>query len=155
MAAGGGGGGGGGGGARLWKIYTKILEQWTWLKFQQQVCKSFCSGERYMTIMVLLFILSAESGVLECLSSLSYYFPENKYWYFIQLNSSRDNLHVITITWLFKYIENFITKNWKFSDKNSDIFHISAHKTLIVGTCKNRLAEEVLTSTTIYVFEQK
>ena len=29
-------------------------------------------------------------------------------------------------TLLFKYIENFTTKNWKFSDKNSDIFHISA-----------------------------
>ena len=29
-------------------------------------------------------------------------------------------------TRLFKYIENFITKNRKFSDKNSDIFHISA-----------------------------
>ena len=27
---------------------------------------------------------------------------------------------------LFKYIENFTTKTWKFSDKNSDIFHISA-----------------------------
>ena len=27
---------------------------------------------------------------------------------------------------IFKYIENFTTKNWKFSDKNSDIFHISA-----------------------------
>ena len=29
---------------------------------------------------------------------------------------------VITKTRLFKYIENFTTKNWKFSDKNSDIF---------------------------------
>ena len=29
-------------------------------------------------------------------------------------------------TRLFKYIENFLTKNWKFSDKNSDIFLISA-----------------------------
>ena len=29
-------------------------------------------------------------------------------------------------THLFKYIENFTTQNWKFSDKNSDIFHISA-----------------------------
>ena len=29
-------------------------------------------------------------------------------------------------TRLFKFIENFTTKNWKFSDKNSDIFHISA-----------------------------
>ena len=32
----------------------------------------------------------------------------------------------ITKTCLFKYIENFTTKNWKFSVKNSDIFHISA-----------------------------
>ena len=29
-------------------------------------------------------------------------------------------------TRLFKFIENFTTKNWKFSDKKSDIFHISA-----------------------------
>ena len=29
-------------------------------------------------------------------------------------------------TRLFKYIENFTIKNWKFSDKKSDIFHISA-----------------------------
>ena len=32
----------------------------------------------------------------------------------------------ITKTRLFKYIENFTTKNWKFSDKKSDIFHIIA-----------------------------
>ena len=36
----------------------------------------------------------------------------------------------ITKTHLFKYIENFTSENWKFSDKkkkkNSDIFHISA-----------------------------
>ena len=33
----------------------------------------------------------------------------------------------ITKTCPFKYIENFISKNWQFSDKkNSDIFHISA-----------------------------
>ena len=31
----------------------------------------------------------------------------------------------ITKTRLFKYIETFTTKNCKFSDKNSDIFHIS------------------------------
>ena len=35
---------------------------------------------------------------------------------------------------LFKYIENFTTKNWKFSDKNSDIFFIFLLKTQIVGT---------------------
>ena len=32
----------------------------------------------------------------------------------------------ITKTRLLKYIENFTSKNWKLSDKNSDIFHISA-----------------------------
>ena len=32
----------------------------------------------------------------------------------------------ITKTRLFKYIENFTSKNWKFQIKNSDIFHISA-----------------------------
>ena len=32
----------------------------------------------------------------------------------------------VTKTRLFKYIVNFTNKNWKFSDKKSDIFHISA-----------------------------
>ena len=32
----------------------------------------------------------------------------------------------ITKTRLFKYIENFTCKNWKFSDKSSNIFQISA-----------------------------
>ena len=32
----------------------------------------------------------------------------------------------ITKTSLFKYTENFTTEKCKFSDKNSDIFHISA-----------------------------
>ena len=36
------------------------------------------------------------------------------------------NYVCITKTRLFKYIENFTTKKGKFSDKNSDIFHISA-----------------------------
>ena len=34
--------------------------------------------------------------------------------------------HLFTKTRLFKYINNFTTKNWKFSDKISDIFHTSA-----------------------------
>ena len=38
-------------------------------------------------------------------------------------------LHLaITKTCLFIYIENFTTKNRKFSDKNSDIFYFSAQK---------------------------
>ena len=36
------------------------------------------------------------------------------------------NTVCITKTRLFKYIENFATKNWKFSDKNSYNFHISS-----------------------------
>ena len=36
------------------------------------------------------------------------------------------NKFIITKTRLYKHIENFTSKNWKFSDKNSDIFHISA-----------------------------
>ena len=33
---------------------------------------------------------------------------------------------IITKTRLFKYIENFTSKNWKISDENSDICHIFA-----------------------------
>ena len=44
-----------------------------------------------------------------------------------KLNVCSVVLHPITKTSLFKYTENFTTqKKWKFSDKNSDIFHISA-----------------------------
>ena len=35
-------------------------------------------------------------------------------------------VHYITKTHLFTYIENYTTKKGKFSDKNSDIVHISA-----------------------------
>ena len=48
---------------------------------------------------------------------------ELAYWFF-QNNESPQN--TITQTRLFKYIENFTTKNCKFSDKNSESFHISA-----------------------------
>ena len=51
----------------------------------------------------------------------------------------------ITETRLFKYIENFTFKNGKFSDKNSDISHISAQNI----DCGYSLEP------TIYVFEQK
>ena len=38
-------------------------------------------------------------------------------------------------TCLFKYTESFTTKNWNFSDKKSDILHISAkNNNYIVGT---------------------
>ena len=43
-------------------------------------------------------------------------------------------LHPITKTRLFKYIENFISKNWQFSDRKTLIFFIFLLKTYIVGT---------------------
>ena len=45
-------------------------------------------------------------------------------WY-IQI-SEVNTVSSIKKTRLFKYIENFTTKNWKFSDKNSAFFHIAA-----------------------------
>ena len=59
-------------------------------------------------------------------------------------------LFVITKTCPFKYTENFTTKKRKFSD----IFHISAQN-IDCGYSLEPLSEAVLTSTTIYVFEQK
>ena len=41
---------------------------------------------------------------------------------------------IITKTRQFKYIENFTTRNWKFSDKKTYIFHIFLLETYIVGT---------------------
>ena len=49
---------------------------------------------------------------------------------------------IITKTSLFKYTETLTAKTWKFSDKNSEIFHISAQN--IDGGYS-----------LIYVFEQK
>ena len=46
----------------------------------------------------------------------------------LQKSINKQGIKAITKTRLFKYIENFTTKHWKFSDKNSDIFLISAQK---------------------------
>ena len=43
----------------------------------------------------------------------------------VQIQRWNGPLHIME-TCLFNYIENLTTKNCKFSDKNSDIFHISA-----------------------------
>ena len=59
-------------------------------------------------------------------------------------------IKLITKIRLFKYIENFITENWKFSDKSYDIFHMSAQNI----DCGYSL-EPPHRVPTIYVFEQK
>ena len=41
---------------------------------------------------------------------------------YMYIECSYQSVFSIMKTRLFKYIENFTTKNWKFSDKNSDIF---------------------------------
>ena len=53
---------------------------------------------------------------------------------------------LITKTHIFKYIENFTTKNLKFSDKNYDIFPISAQNRLwvLVRTASPRRFYQVL-----------
>ena len=55
----------------------------------------------------------------------------NRHVFVMGRNSNRSttlewSMVYITKTRLCKYIENFTSKNWKFSVKNSDIFHISA-----------------------------
>ena len=44
-------------------------------------------------------------------------------WFFVGRTCQKNH---ITKTHLFKYIENFTSKQWKFSDEKSDIFYISA-----------------------------
>ena len=56
------------------------------------------------------------------------------------------DLIAFTKTCLFKYIEIFTTKNREFSDKNSDIFHISAQN-IDCGYSLEPPREAVLTST--------
>ena len=45
----------------------------------------------------------------------------------IELQEPNRKSHNITKAHLFKYIENFTSKNWNFSNKNSNIFYNSAH----------------------------
>ena len=61
-----------------------------------------------------------------------------KMYFFVATDMSK--MH--TKTRPFKYIENFTSKYWKFSDKNSDIFLLSAQN---IGCGYS----------TIYDFEQK
>ena len=52
---------------------------------------------------------------------------------YIKEGTSCTKLH--SKTCLLKYTENFTSKKWKFSDKNSDIFHISVQNI----DCENSL----------------
>ena len=64
---------------------------------------------------------------------LCFFQPKNTHINFFLISPQRSyNAYSLELpimkTHLFKFIENFTIKNWKFSDKNSDIFHISAQK---------------------------
>ena len=60
----------------------------------------------------------------------------------------------ITKTLLFKYVENFTSKNWNFLIKTADIFHISAQN-IDCGYSLEPLSKVVLTSIHNLCFEQK
>ena len=61
----------------------------------------------------------------------------------------------ITKTHLFKYIENFTTKKWKFSDKNAGIFYISAQLIDFGYSLEKPLRGGSNEYLTVYVFAQK
>ena len=63
------------------------------------------------------------------------FLPKINFYFCIQSNHPKYTILLIfpkelpiRKTRLFKYIENFATKKGKFSDKNPDIFHMSAQK---------------------------
>ena len=68
--------------------------------------------------------INQESGKLGCFSAMFY--KRDTYCVFLFAFLHSKSSIFITKTRLFKYIENFTSKNWKFSDKNSDIFYTSA-----------------------------
>ena len=59
--------------------------------------------------------------------------------------SAKNHPFLIMKTRLFKYIENFTFKNWKFSDFKL-IFFMFVLKTQIVGTRYNRLGEAIFSN---------
>ena len=72
----------------------------------------------------------SESYCRFCCVLFSYFSLHFVFLFFLILRVIWDTRVAIDImkTSLFKYTENFTTKKWKCSDKNSDIFHISAQK---------------------------
>ena len=96
-----------------WKIYPE--------------CQALTSEMRYFVKMHISFLTKPLPTYITSIRFLSETNIENNLaatWENIPLTMC--TLGSITKTRLFKYIDNFTAKNWKFSDKNSDIFHISA-----------------------------
>ena len=65
--------------------------------------------------------------------------------------------HIIKKTRLFKYIENFTSKNWKFSDKKTLIFFYNSAQNIDCGYLLEppRQGGSNEYPSSIYVFEQK
>ena len=61
---------------------------------------------------------------------------------------------IITKTSLFKYTEIFTTKNWNFSDKNSDIFSYFCSKHRLWVLVRTASARRFYRVPTIYVFDR-
>ena len=101
--------------------------------FQYLLFQEFCMNLFFFSLLQL-------KGLFRSIFVLflqSYFFL----WLLIGISFRRwRQVQYITKTSLFKYIENFTTKKWKFSDKNSDIFHISAQKHRLWGLVRTASA---------------
>ena len=109
----------------LSSIMTIFLRRWNWL-----VC-FFCM---YVKVCLLFLLVSLVGYALWLWRFLDIFYNICLFILIICLlvslfvlsSMATASISLITKTRVFKYIENFTSKNWKFSDKNSDIFHISA-----------------------------
>ena len=79
----------------------------------------------FQSKLLYLFIISSEMGYLSIISIHTAWSGSLQQTN-VTLIKVFGSLQYITKTRLFKYLENFTTKNWNFLDKHSDIFHISA-----------------------------
>ena len=106
------------------KLCYNHFELWSeclpWSVLDQALKVLCCSGECYRAIMALLFFLCCGSSLEDPLWGTC-----NEYHSICFCGEIRKK-YAGTLRKTCKYIENFTTKHGKFSDKNSDIFHISA-----------------------------
>ena len=100
----------------IWTIF-QVFSIYKWLTYNDKNQRRYLrggknNGDYDVSPFVLILPLRWSYGLLFMLTAKNLDRPRKR--------------RFIVKTRLFKYIENFTTKNWKFSDKNSDIFHISA-----------------------------
>ena len=88
---------------------------------------------RYRQLIVIVqhcFFFKIDKSFCASFKLKTYYcrFDPSQTYFFLHVHAKCLPLLAIMKTSLFKYTENFTTKKWQFSDKDSDLFHISAQK---------------------------